>query len=60
MKKSQANNITLHLVKVAKEQLNSKGSRKKELIMIRVEINDMEAEKTIETSMKLGADSLKR
>ena len=39
---SQINNLTLHLKELAKEQTNPKVSRKKEIIKIRAEINEIE------------------
>ena len=44
--KSQVNNLNLHLKKLEKEeQTKSKVSRKKEIIKIRVEINEIETKK---------------
>ena len=46
--KSQVNNLTLHLKKLEKEeQTKPKVSRRKEIINIRAEINEIETEKTI-------------
>ena len=46
--KSQINNLTLHLKELEKEeQTKPKGSRRKEIIKIRVEINEIETKKTI-------------
>ena len=46
--KSQINNLTLHLKQLEKEeQKNLKVSRKKEIIKIRAEINEIEMKKTI-------------
>ena len=46
--KSQINNLTLHLKQLEKEeQTKPKVSRRKEIIKIRVEINEIETEKTI-------------
>ena len=46
--KSQINNLTLHLKELEKEeQTKPKVSRRKELIKIRSEINEMETKKTI-------------
>ena len=45
--KSQINNLTLHLKQLEKEQTKPKVSRKKEIIKIRVEINEIETKKTI-------------
>ena len=45
----QINNLTLHLKELEKEeQTKHKVSRRKEIIKIRVEINEMETKKTIE------------
>ena len=46
--KSQINNLTLHLKELEKEEeTKSKFSRRKEIIKIRAEINEIEIEKTI-------------
>ena len=46
--KSQINNLTLHLKEPEKEeQTKSKASRRKEIIKIRAEINEIETKKTI-------------
>ena len=46
--KSQVNNLTLHLKKLEKEeQTKPKVSRRKEIIKIRAEINEIEIKKTI-------------
>ena len=46
--KSQINNLTLHLKGLEKEeQTKSKVSRRKEIIKIRAEINEIETKKTI-------------
>ena len=46
--KSQVNNLTLHLKELEKEkQTKPKVSRRKEIIMIRAEINETETKKTI-------------
>ena len=46
--KSQINNLTLHLKELEKEeQTNPKISRRKEIIRIRAEINEIETKKTI-------------
>ena len=50
---SQINNVTLHLKELEKEeQTKPKVSRKKEIIKIRVEINEIETKKTIATINK--------
>ena len=47
--KSQINNLTLHLKELQKEeQTKPKVSRRKEIIKIRAEINEIETKKTIE------------
>ena len=47
-KKSQINNLTLHLKQLEKEeQTKPKVSRKKEIMKIRAEINEIETKKTI-------------
>ena len=47
-RKSQINNLTLHLKQLEKEeQTKPKVSRKKEIIKIRAEINEIETKKTI-------------
>ena len=43
--KSQINNLTLHLKQPEKEQRKPKVSRKKEIIKIRAEINEIEMKK---------------
>ena len=46
--KSQINNLTLHLKELEKEvQTKPKVSRRKEIIKVRAEINEIETEKTI-------------
>ena len=46
--KSQINNLTLHLKQLEREeQTKPKGSRRKEIIKIRAEINEIETKKTI-------------
>ena len=46
--KSQINNLILHLKELEKEeQTKPKVSRRKEIIKIRAEINEIEAKKTI-------------
>ena len=45
--KSQINDLTLHLKELEKEeQTKPKGSRRKEVIKIRAEINEIEVKKT--------------
>ena len=45
--KSQINNLTLPLKPLEKEQRKPKVSRRKEIIKIRAEINEIETKKTI-------------
>ena len=45
---SQIDNLTLHLKEAEEEQTESKVSRRKEIIKIRAEINEIENRKTIE------------
>ena len=45
--KSQINNLNLHQKQLQKEQTKPKVSRKKEIIKIRAEINEIEMKKTI-------------
>ena len=45
--KSQINNLTLHLKQLEKEQRKREVSRRKEIIKIRAEINEIEMKKTI-------------
>ena len=46
--KSQINNLTLHLKELEKEeQTKPKVSRRKEIIKIRAEINELETKKTV-------------
>ena len=44
----QIDNLTLHLNELEKEQKRPKGSRRKEIIKIKEEINKIETQKTIE------------
>ena len=46
--KAQINNLTLHLKQLKKEQMKPIISRRKEIINIRAEINEIESKKTIE------------
>ena len=49
--KSQINNLTLHLKELEKEEKTKpKVSRRKEIIKIRAEINEIETKKTIAKS----------
>ena len=45
--KSQVNNLILHLKELEKEQTKPKVNRRKEIIKIRAEINEIETKKTI-------------
>ena len=45
--KSQINNLTLHLKELEKEQTKPEVSRRKEIIKIRAEINEIETKKTM-------------
>ena len=52
---SQINNLTLHLKQLEKEeQRKPKISRRKEIIKIRAEINEIETKKTIEKMKEIG------
>ena len=46
--KAQINNLTLHLKQLEREQTRPKVSRRKEIIKIRAEINEIETKKTME------------
>ena len=47
-RKSQINNLTLHLKQLEKEELeNPRASRRKEILKIRAEINGKETKETI-------------
>ena len=46
--KAQINKLTLHLKQLKREQTRPKVSRRKEIIKIRAEINEIETKKTIE------------
>ena len=53
-KKSQINDLTLHLKQLEKEeQRKPKVSRRKEIIKIRAEINEIETKKTIAKISKI-------
>ena len=59
--KSQINNLTLHLKELEKEeQTKPKVSRRKEIIKIREEINEVETKKTIAKINKTKSWSLRR
>ena len=58
---SQINNLSLHLKQLQKgEQTKPKVSRRKEIIKIREEINEIETRKTIAKINKIKAGSLRR
>ena len=58
--KSQINNLTLHLKKLEKGEMeNPRVSRRKEILKIRAEINAKETKETIAKSTKPKAGSLK-
>ena len=46
--KAQINKLTLHLKQLEREKTRPKVSRRKEIIKIRAEINEIETKKTIE------------
>ena len=60
--KSQINKLNSHLKKLEKDQAKSKVGRNKEIIKIRLEINEIETKilKSDRRSMKLRVGSLKR
>ena len=59
--KSQINNLTLQLKELEKEeQTKPKVSRRKEIIKIRAELNEIKQRKQQQRSMKLKAGSLRR
>ena len=59
--KAQTNNLTLHIKQLAREeQTRHKVSRRKEIIMIGAEINEIEMKKIIEKINERKAGSLKR
>ena len=54
-RKSQINNLTLHLKQLEKEEMkNPRVSRRKELLKIRAEINAKETKETIAKINKAG------
>ena len=56
-----SDNLTLHLKQLEKEdKTKPKVSRRKKIINIRAEINEIQTKKTIQRSMKPKAGSLKR
>ena len=55
------NSLTLHLQELQeKQQTKPRLSRKKEIIQIRAELNDIETERTMQRSIIPGAGSVKR
>ena len=59
--KSQTNNLTLHLKELEKEeQTKPRVSRRKEIILIRAEINEIEIKKTKAKINKTKVGSLRR
>ena len=59
--KSQVNNLTLHVKQLEKEEpMKRKISRRKKIINIRGEINEIKTKKQLQRLMKLKASSLKR
>lgn len=57
--RSQINNLSLYLKKLEKEQIKPKLNRRKEIIKIKVEINELENRKPTEKrTMKPKTDSL--
>ena len=59
--KSQINNLTLHLKQLEKEEQNPhKVSRRKEIIKIRTEINEIETKKTVAKINKTKSCFLRR
>ena len=57
---SQISNLILHIRELEKEKMKPKVSRRKEIIKIRVEINEMETRKYYKRSTKLRTGFLKR
>jgi hypothetical protein len=61
IERSQIYDLILHLKLLEKqEQANPKTSRRKEIIKIRAEINEIETKTCIKESMKQKAESLKK
>ena len=59
--KSQINNLSLHLEQLEKEEQGKpKVSRRKEIIKIRAEINEIDTKKTRAKFNKVKAGSLRR
>ena len=60
-RKSQINNLSLHLKQLEKEEMkNPRVSRRKEILKIRAEINEKETEETITKINKTEARYLRR
>ena len=60
IRKSQINNLTLHLKQLEKEEMkNPRVTRRKEILKIRAEINAKETKETIAKINKAKAGSLK-
>ena len=60
IEKSQINNPTLHLQELEdQQQRKPRASRRKKMIKIREELNDIETKKQFKGSTNPGADSLK-
>ena len=60
-KKSQINNLTLHLKQLEKEEMkNPRVSRMKEILKLRAEINAKETKEIIEKINKAKPGSLRR
>ena len=58
---SQINNLTLHLKELEEQQQTKpRASRKKEIIKVGEELNDIEIKRTIKGSINPGAGSLER
>ena len=58
--KAQTNNLTLYLKHLEKEEQTKPKIRRKEIINIRAEINDVEIKKKIEKAMKPKVGTSKR
>ena len=58
-RETQVNNLTLHLKQLEKEQRKPKVSRRKEIIKIRAEINEIEMKKTVAKINKTKSCSLR-
>ena len=58
--KYHINNLTFHLNEAEKEEQTKPKVRRKEIIKIRTEVNEIETNKNYKSSMKVRAISLKR